>query len=303
MPTEGPGCGARVLRRRARAGGLERVPARLRSGAWRRVRDRQGDAQPDRRGGARHRVPAEQGPDRIPRRGHRGGPRRARVARGRRSPPTRWTRGSASWPISPIPTATRSCSITATRRTPTDAYARTARSRRLSRQAAAAQPQDDRLRDGCGSSTRRAAIATSASAAAPGESYLLKQGVAADSGETLANEVALYRRLAAAPAPIAACVPRLYGHDAQRGVLILEWIENGQDLDRHHATPRARIPHARRGARSRAGHDPRRRTRRRGAARRRALGAVAAPPEAATRCATSAPRASSSSGRCRPTSA
>lgn len=70
----------------------------------------------------------------------------------------------------------------------------------------------------------------------PGESYLLKQGVVADSSETLANEVALYRRLAAAPAPIAACVPRLYAHDALRGVLILEWIENGQDLDRHHAT-------------------------------------------------------------------
>ena len=70
----------------------------------------------------------------------------------------------------------------------------------------------------------------------PGESYLLKQGVVADSAETLANEVALYRRLAAAPAPIAACVPRLHGHDALRGVLILEWIENGQDLYRHHAT-------------------------------------------------------------------
>lgn len=70
----------------------------------------------------------------------------------------------------------------------------------------------------------------------PGESYLLKQGVVADSAETLANEVALYRRLAAAPAPVAACIPHLYGHDALRGVLILEWIEHGLDLYRHHAS-------------------------------------------------------------------
>ncbi|MEA2149711.1 MAG: hypothetical protein QOD69_1541 [Solirubrobacteraceae bacterium] len=63
---------------------------------------------------------------------------------------------------------------------------------------------------------------------APGESYLLKQGLAADSAHTLANEVALYRRLVA----VAAWIPRLVAHDAQRGVLILEWIEGGQALDR-----------------------------------------------------------------------
>jgi aminoglycoside phosphotransferase (APT) family kinase protein len=65
-----------------------------------------------------------------------------------------------------------------------------------------------------------------------GESYLLKQGIAADSAETLANEAALYRRLAVSASPIAA---RFYGHDAQRGVLILEWIAGGCDLHRHHA--------------------------------------------------------------------
>jgi aminoglycoside phosphotransferase (APT) family kinase protein len=69
----------------------------------------------------------------------------------------------------------------------------------------------------------------------PGESYLLKQGIAADSAETLGNEVALYRRLAASAAPIASCIPRLHGYDAGRGVLILEWIAGGQDLYRYHA--------------------------------------------------------------------
>jgi len=68
-----------------------------------------------------------------------------------------------------------------------------------------------------------------------GESYLLKQGIAADSAESLANEAALYRRLAASASPIASRVPRYYGHDAQRGVLILEWIAGGRDLHRHDA--------------------------------------------------------------------
>ena len=62
----------------------------------------------------------------------------------------------------------------------------------------------------------------------PGESYLLKQGLAADSARSLANEVALYRRLA----PVAAWVPRFVGHDKRRGLLILEWIEGGEALDR-----------------------------------------------------------------------
>jgi aminoglycoside phosphotransferase (APT) family kinase protein len=59
-----------------------------------------------------------------------------------------------------------------------------------------------------------------------GESYLLKQGLAADSAHTLANEVALYRRLAGA----ASWIPRLYDHDDGRGLLILEWIAGGEDL-------------------------------------------------------------------------
>ena len=65
----------------------------------------------------------------------------------------------------------------------------------------------------------------------PGESYLLKQGIAADSAQTLANEVALYRRLAQGAAPL----PRLVASDDDRGIVILEWIEDGQDLVRLHA--------------------------------------------------------------------
>jgi aminoglycoside phosphotransferase (APT) family kinase protein len=65
---------------------------------------------------------------------------------------------------------------------------------------------------------------------APGESYLLKQGIVADSAASLANEVALYRRLTAGDGALAACVPRLHGHDARRGILILEWIAGGEDL-------------------------------------------------------------------------
>jgi aminoglycoside phosphotransferase (APT) family kinase protein len=64
----------------------------------------------------------------------------------------------------------------------------------------------------------------------PGESYLLKQGIVADSAHSLANEVALYRRLTAGDGALAASVPRLHGHDSRRGILILEWIAGGEDL-------------------------------------------------------------------------
>jgi len=68
----------------------------------------------------------------------------------------------------------------------------------------------------------------------PGGSLLLKQGIVADSAASLANEVALYRRLTAGDGragALAACVPRLHGYDAKRGILILEWITSGEDLD------------------------------------------------------------------------
>jgi aminoglycoside phosphotransferase (APT) family kinase protein len=67
----------------------------------------------------------------------------------------------------------------------------------------------------------------------PGESYLLKQGVAADSARSLLNEVALYRRLSGAAASTS-CVPALHGYDKDRGILILEWIAGGEDLDALH---------------------------------------------------------------------
>jgi len=67
----------------------------------------------------------------------------------------------------------------------------------------------------------------------PGESYLLKQGLAADSARTLANEAALYRRLS----PGAAWVPRLHRYDRRRGLLILDWLEDGEDLARLDAVP------------------------------------------------------------------
>ena len=88
----------------------------------------------------------------------------------------------------------------------------------------------------------------------PGESLLLKQGLAADSAESLDNEAALYRRLAAAGGDLAAAVPRLHGYDEPRGLLILEWIADGEDLYRHHAgRPRCSV---RAGARRSAACSP-----------------------------------------------
>ncbi len=75
----------------------------------------------------------------------------------------------------------------------------------------------------------------------PGESYLLKQGIAADSAHSLRNEVALYRRLSGAGAAGANAVPRLHGYDRRRGILILEWIAGGTDLDALHGR-RGRCP-------------------------------------------------------------
>jgi aminoglycoside phosphotransferase (APT) family kinase protein len=66
----------------------------------------------------------------------------------------------------------------------------------------------------------------------PGESYLLKQGIVSDSAQSLDNEAALYRRLAAGPPRLTACVPRLVRHDDARGLLVLEWIDGGEDLYR-----------------------------------------------------------------------
>lgn len=76
----------------------------------------------------------------------------------------------------------------------------------------------------------------------PGRGYLLKQGLAADGAQTLANEAALYRRLTAGGGALADCAPRLHAYDAARGVLILEWVAGGEDLYRHHRARRRCSP-------------------------------------------------------------
>lgn len=68
-----------------------------------------------------------------------------------------------------------------------------------------------------------------------GESLLLKQALAADAGESLENEAALYARLTQAGGALAAAIPRLHGFDADRELLILEWVAGAEDLYRHHA--------------------------------------------------------------------
>ncbi len=67
------------------------------------------------------------------------------------------------------------------------------------------------------------------------ESYLLKQALTDDGAQTLANEFALYRRLARPDSPMARHVPRVYGFHRAAGVLTIEWIAGGLDLYRVHA--------------------------------------------------------------------
>ena len=136
----------------------------------------------------------------------------------------------------------------------------------------------------------------------PGESYLLKQGLVADSAHSLANEVALYRRLTAGDGALAACVPRLHGHDrrARRSS-----SSSGSPAART-CSPcigggRAARPGSRRALGRALATIHARRARRRGAARRRALGALSAPPAAGGAALPQRRRASSSSRGCRPT--
>jgi aminoglycoside phosphotransferase (APT) family kinase protein len=65
----------------------------------------------------------------------------------------------------------------------------------------------------------------------PSESYLLKQGIVADSAASLRNEAALYRRLSGRGGAAAACVPALHRYDTERGILVIEWIAGAEDLD------------------------------------------------------------------------
>lgn len=72
-----------------------------------------------------------------------------------------------------------------------------------------------------------------------GEHLLLKQALADDGAATLANEFALYRRLAREGAAVAALAPRAIAYDPARSLLTLEWIAGGIDLYRLHRSRRA----------------------------------------------------------------
>jgi aminoglycoside phosphotransferase (APT) family kinase protein len=68
-----------------------------------------------------------------------------------------------------------------------------------------------------------------------GESLLLKQGLTTDGAESLENEALLYARLHAAGGALYGAIPRMHGFDADRDLLILEWIGGSADLYRHQA--------------------------------------------------------------------
>jgi aminoglycoside phosphotransferase (APT) family kinase protein len=63
--------------------------------------------------------------------------------------------------------------------------------------------------------------------------YLLKQGLGAEAAGTVANEAAVYSRLAQQPG-LVPFVPRLHGYDQAEGVLVLELLAGAVDLRSHH---------------------------------------------------------------------
>lgn len=70
-----------------------------------------------------------------------------------------------------------------------------------------------------------------------GPSYLLKQAVGHDSFMTIANEAAAYERLGGAHAEnLGDYLPRYYGYDAERSLLVLELVADAADLRMHHTT-------------------------------------------------------------------
>lgn len=75
-----------------------------------------------------------------------------------------------------------------------------------------------------------------------GPSYLLKQGISPESAATVAREAALYSHLAASPetAALWPYLPRCYGYDAERRILILELVQGAADL-RHGRGRRRRL--------------------------------------------------------------
>lgn len=67
-----------------------------------------------------------------------------------------------------------------------------------------------------------------------GPGYLLKQGVGGERAAALEREAAIYRLLNAVPGFARRYVPQLHLHDAENGVLILEWIAGSQNLREYH---------------------------------------------------------------------
>jgi aminoglycoside phosphotransferase (APT) family kinase protein len=66
-----------------------------------------------------------------------------------------------------------------------------------------------------------------------GPSLLLKQGIGAAGAHAVAREATVYGRLAAEPA-LRALVPRPYGYDSRRGILVLELVTDAPDLRSYH---------------------------------------------------------------------
>jgi aminoglycoside phosphotransferase (APT) family kinase protein len=70
-----------------------------------------------------------------------------------------------------------------------------------------------------------------------GPSYLLKQGAGGDGIATVAHEAAVYRRLEALTGHdrFRRYLPRSYGYDSERHVLVVELLQDGRDLGEYHA--------------------------------------------------------------------
>lgn len=67
-----------------------------------------------------------------------------------------------------------------------------------------------------------------------GSGYVLKQGVGPDTQATVANEAAVYHRLALGDVQLNGLMPRFGGYDPDEGLLVLELVRGAEDLHTHH---------------------------------------------------------------------
>jgi len=67
-----------------------------------------------------------------------------------------------------------------------------------------------------------------------GPGYLLKQGLGAEGALTVAHEARVYHDLGVQASGFAVHLPRCYGYDCERGILILELIGGAEDLRAYH---------------------------------------------------------------------